>query len=57
MFDPTQLTVIVGYDEREKDAWLVCRDTLIKNSSEPINVIPLKHKDLRRSGWFDRPGS
>lgn len=47
-------TVFVGYDDREHDAYLVCKHTLLKHASAPVNIVPLKHKFLRKIGLFDR---
>lgn len=45
------LTVYVGYDEREHEAYRVCRDSLL---SDKVDVVPLNHRDLRRANLFSR---
>ena len=50
------INVYVGYDAREHDAYEVCRYTLEKfnNYDFSVNVIPLKHQELRDFGLFYR---
>ncbi|CAL4967408.1 unnamed protein product [Urochloa decumbens] len=48
--------VFVGYDSREDIAYRVCRHSLLRRSSIPLEVIPIVQQDLRESGlyWRDR---
>ena len=50
------INVYVGYDAREHDAYEVCRYTLMKRNNDDfsVNVIPLKHQDMRYYGLFYR---
>lgn len=48
------LQVFIGYDPREHDAYEVCRHSLIRRSSEPVNVTPLRQASLRASGHYWR---
>ena len=50
------INVYVGYDAREHEAYEVCRYSLMKHNSDDfsVNVIPLKHQELRDSGLFYR---
>jgi lipopolysaccharide biosynthesis glycosyltransferase len=49
------LSVYIGYDGREAQAYRVAEYTLRKQTKAPIVVFPLKHKALRQQGIFDRP--
>ncbi|CAL5056214.1 unnamed protein product [Urochloa decumbens] len=48
--------VFVGYDSGEDIAYRVCRHSLLRRSSIPLEVIPIVQQDLRESGlyWRDR---
>ncbi|KAG1360560.1 protein CDI [Cocos nucifera] len=46
--------VFVGYDIREDVAFEVCRHSLLKHSSVPVEVIPLKQSELRAAGLYKR---
>ena len=50
------INVYVGYDAREHDAYEVCRHTLMKYNDNDfsVNVIPLKHQEMRYYGLFYR---
>ena len=48
------LKIYVGYDEREHAAYQVCRHSLIRHASEPVDVRPLKLSSVKRAGWFTR---
>ncbi|KAJ0964397.1 hypothetical protein J5N97_029519 [Dioscorea zingiberensis] len=48
------LKVFVGYDSREDVAYQVCRHSLLKRSSIPLEVIPLKQSELREAGLYTR---
>lgn len=48
------LPVYVGYDRREDIAYQVCRQSLIRNASLPVNVVPLIQDDLRARGLYTR---
>lgn len=49
------MTVMVGWDSREKIAYDVLRHSILHNTSSEVKIIPLVHKELRRQGWFKRP--
>lgn len=54
------LDIFIGYDEREKDAYLVCRDSLIAHASIPVRVTPVDQDTLRHTGLYrraPRPGT
>lgn len=48
------LRVWVGWDERDALAYEVCRRSLLRHASIPVEVAPLKHWELRRQGAFWR---
>lgn len=48
------LTIFVGYDPREHDAWLVCRHSLLKHASAPLHIVRLDQQALRAAGWYRR---
>lgn len=47
-------TVFVGYDEREAEAYEVCRASLLEHASIPLNIVKLDQAPLRRAGWYRR---
>jgi hypothetical protein len=53
----TQNHIFIGYDEREKDPYNVCVQSLKDSSKYPdrIKTHPLFHRELRDLGLFDRP--
>lgn len=46
--------IFVGYDPREDIAFQVCRHSIMKRSSIPVEIIPIKQSDLRKSGLYWR---
>ena len=48
--------VFVGYDSREDIAYRVCRRSLLRRSSIPLDVIPIVQQELREAGlsWRER---
>jgi lipopolysaccharide biosynthesis glycosyltransferase len=50
-----EMRVYLGFDQREKLAYDVCKHSIEHNTHNKIQVIPLSHKQLRRQGWFARP--
>lgn len=49
-----KLKIFIGWDSREDIAYQVARHSIIKHSSVPVEIIPLKQKDLRKSGIYTR---
>lgn len=48
--------IYIGWDAREDVAYQVCRHSIYRKvKGVDVNVIPLKHKDLRKKGLFYRP--
>jgi len=50
-----KLKIYVGYDSREDIAWQICRFSLLRHASQPIEVYPLKQTTLRELGLYNRP--
>lgn len=46
--------VFIGYDPREHDAWLVCRDSILAHASIPLCIQPLRMDGLVRAGLYRR---
>ena len=51
----TPLRVFVGWDSREDIAWQVCRTSLLRNASAPVEVMPLRQARLRTAGLYGKP--
>lgn len=51
----TPLRVWVGYDPREHAAWEVCRASIYRHASVPVDVQPLVLDELRAAGLYTRP--
>ena len=48
------LTVYIGYDSREHDAWEVCRDSILRRTSEPMRIVRLHQPSLTAIGLYRR---
>ena len=48
------LNVYVGWDSYQETAYEVCKYSLIRNSSQPIRVRPLKQSELRNKNLYYR---
>lgn len=48
------LRVYIGWDERDVLAYEVCRASLLAHASIPVEIVPLKHWELRRRGLYRR---
>ncbi|XP_057450212.1 protein CDI [Lotus japonicus] len=46
--------IFVGYDPREDIAFQVCRHSILKRSTVPVEIIPIKQSDLRKTGLYWR---
>lgn len=51
----SELKVFIGWDDREKVAYEVCKYSIEKHTREDVKIIPLYHKELRKQGFFNRP--
>lgn len=52
MIEP--LSIFIGYDEREHEAYEVCRASLLRHASMPLHIVKLDQAPLRRAGWYRR---
>jgi len=48
------LRVYIGYDSREDIAYQVCKHSILRRNKD-VDVRPLKQKELREQGYYDRP--
>lgn len=48
------LTVVIGYDEREDEAYRVCRSSLLRHSTQPLHIVKLDQQGLKTAGWYRR---
>ncbi|KAD4889266.1 hypothetical protein E3N88_21339 [Mikania micrantha] len=46
--------IFVGYDPREDVAYEVCRYSILKRSSIPVEIIPIKQSELRKKNYYWR---
>lgn len=46
---------MIGWDDREKTAYEVCKHSIEKHTKSDVRIIPLYHKELRKQGFFQRP--
>jgi lipopolysaccharide biosynthesis glycosyltransferase len=49
------IKVFVGYDSREDIAWQVCRQSLLRHASQPLDVYPIRQCAVRELGLYARP--
>lgn len=49
------LSIYIGYDQREEEAWNVCRQSLERRASTALHIVKLEERALRFNGWYDRP--
>lgn len=49
------MKVYIGWDDREKVAYEVCKHSIEKHTRQDVDIIPLYHKELRKQGYFKRP--
>ena len=47
--------IYIGWDSREDIAYQVAKHSIEKLSSIPVEIIPLKQKELRKAGIYTRP--
>lgn len=48
------LKIYVGWDSREDIAYQVAKQSILDNASVPVDIVPLKQKELRKSGIYTR---
>lgn len=49
------MKIMIGWDSREPIAYDVCKYSIEHRAKKKVEVIPLKHRDLRQQGLFLRP--
>lgn len=49
-------TIYIGYDPKEDANYQVLRHSILKNTTNLYNIVPLSMPDLRRSGLYRRAG-
>ncbi|MFN4283648.1 MAG: glycosyltransferase [Alphaproteobacteria bacterium] len=47
--------IYIGWDSREQIAYEVCRSSLLRHASIPLEILPLKQQDMRARGLYARP--
>lgn len=46
--------IFIGWDSREDIAYQVCKNSILRRSSLPVDIIPIKQSELRQSGLYTR---
>ncbi len=49
------MKIFIGWDSREEIAYDVCKHSILKRATIPVEVIPLKQSELRNQGIYTRP--
>lgn len=49
------MKIFVGYDDREPEAYHVLVNSIKRQTKERVDILPLKHRELRKKGYFTRP--
>lgn len=49
------LTAYIGFDPREADAYQVCKSSLERHSSIPLNIVKLGMPECQDAGLYSRP--
>ncbi len=50
----TPFPVYVGWDSREDIAWQICRHSLLRRASIPLDIRPVRQGELRDAGLYTR---
>lgn len=48
------LSVVIGHDSREQDAYDVCEASLLRHASRPLHIVKLDVAALRSAGFYRR---
>lgn len=51
---PEPFRIFVGYDPREDVAYKVCRHSILKHATIPVEITPIRQGDLRAAGLYRR---
>lgn len=46
--------VFIGFDDRQEQAFEVCKESILRTATGPVDIYKLDHKELRRIGLFNR---
>lgn len=49
------IKVFIGYDSREPELSDICAHSIARHTQLPLKFHYLKHRELRKLGWFNRP--
>lgn len=52
--NPPALNIFVGWDSREDIAYRVCRHSILRHTSVPVSIVPIKQHKLRERGLYAR---
>jgi len=50
----SDLRVFIGWDSREEIAYEVCRKSILRHASIPVDIQPIKQSELRERGLYTR---
>lgn len=50
----SDLRVFIGWDSREEIAYEVCRKSILRHASIPVDIRPIKQSELRERGLYTR---
>lgn len=48
------MIIFIGCDERERDAYEVCRRSILNHTPGDLEILPIWHRDMRKRGLFWR---
>lgn len=54
MNEENKLKIFIGWDSREDIAYQVAKLSILNHASVPVEIIPIKQKDLRKEGLYWR---
>lgn len=54
MKDDSPLKIFIGWDSREDIAYQIAKKSILDHATVPVEIIPLKQKDLRRDNLYWR---
>src|ERR1051325_1391752 len=52
---PPTIHCFLGWDSREPDLTDICAHSIRRNTFAEVHFHYLKHRELRKKGWFSRP--
>jgi len=54
LIPPSELRVFIGWDSREDIAYQVCRRSILRHTSIPVDIKPIVQSELRERGLYTR---